>query len=205
MKINRFPTKKSIIKLIVFIFASLFLIYFSIWIWVASRVNIDTKTKSDTIIVLGARIYLHPNVLNPCMSTRVDQAINLYNHKYASKIIFSGGVDKEDGTIEAEAMKQLAIAKGISESDILTESKSASTYENIENSQSLMKQNHLNTAIIVTEPFHTPRTSLVAQKLNLNFTISPAYSQCWNNWKYLSRFLFREPAAMIQYFLQGRI
>lgn len=152
------------IKTVAVVAILLSLLYFLIWWWVAARVNVDTKTKSDTIVVLGARIYLRPNVLNPCMVARVDKAVDLYKEDYASKIIFSGGIDKEDGTIEAEAMKQMAIKKGVPESNILTESKSKSTFENIQNSQNVMNDNGLRTAIIVTEPFHTPRAALVAKK-----------------------------------------
>lgn len=197
--------KRIIVRIFIALAIFLFAVYFSIWLWVASRVNIDTKTKSDVIVVLGARIYLKPNVLNPCMVARVDKAVSLYKKGYASKVIFSGGIDQEDGIVEAEAMKQMAIGKGIPKTNILVESRSKSTFENILNSQEIMNKNSLKTAIIVTEPFHTPRAALVAKKQKINFTISPAYSSCWNDWRYLSRFLAREPAAMVDYFLRKKI
>jgi uncharacterized SAM-binding protein YcdF (DUF218 family) len=179
--------------------------YGLIWIWVASKVNIDTKKKSDVIVVLGARIYLQNQKINPCLWGRINRGVELYKLGYAPKIIVSGGVDKEDGTIEAVAMKEMAIKLGVAEDEIITESGSDSTYENLRNSQKIMEQNNLKTAIIVTEPFHTPRAALIANKLNFYYSVSPAYSSCWNDWKYFSRFLWREPLALVKYWFEGKI
>lgn len=192
-------------RVLLIIFFFFILLYSFVWFWVATRVNLDTKKKSDTIIVLGARINLRPGVINPCLLGRVNRGVELYQQGFAKKIIFSGGVDREDGTVEAEAMKNMAISQGVSAANILTEATSDSTYQNLLNSQQVMKQNQLQTSLIVTEPFHTPRASLIAQKLKMNYSVSPANSSCWSDWKYLSRFLWREPFALIKYFFQGRI
>ena len=165
----------------------------------------DTKQRSDAIVVLGARIFLRPNVYNPCLTARVNQGVELYRQGYAPKILFSGGTDREDGIIEASAMKQIAISLGVSEPDILVETSSSSTYENLVNSQQILNTNNLKSMLVVTEPFHTPRVSLIANKLKLNYTISPAYSSCWNDWQYFSRFLLREPFAIIKYFFDGKL
>ncbi|MFA6250811.1 MAG: YdcF family protein [Candidatus Shapirobacteria bacterium] len=180
-------------------------IYLFTYIWVVTQVNQDSKQKSDVIIVLGAKVNLTPQTINPCLVSRVSRGVDLYNQGYSNKIIFSGGTDHEDGAVEAEAMKQMAIDSGVSLSDILTESTSSSTYENLINSRQLMKQNNFQTALIVTETFHSPRASLIAKKLKLDYSVSPADSICWSKWKYLSWRLWREPLALVIYFIKGQI
>ncbi len=45
----------------------------------------------------------------------MNHAVYLYKNHYASKILMSGGTDKEDNKNEAETMKAIAIQDGIPE------------------------------------------------------------------------------------------
>lgn len=68
------------------------------------------------------------------------------------------------------------------------------------------KSYHLNSIIIVTEPFHTARAALVAKKLGLKYTISPAsISPCWQPWKYFSSYFLKEPFAIILYKIENKL
>lgn len=165
----------------------------------------DTKTKSDVILVLGAKAY-HGNSYNPCLVSRVTHAVDLYKAKYAPKILVSGGLDKEDHVSEAETMKKIAINLGVPSNDILLETASSSTYENLLFSQKVLKSDHLNSVIIVTEPFHAARTALVAEKLGLKYTVSPTTtSPCWLPWKYFSLYFLKEPFAVILYKIENKL
>ena|SRR3989344_7021941 len=180
-------------------------LYLSLAFYVERIANLDTKTGSDAILVLGAKSY-HGDSYNPCLVSRVNHAVDLYKAKYAPKILVSGGLDKEDNVSEAETMKKLAVDLGVSSGDIMLEKSSTSTYENLLFSQKILKSNKLKSVIIVTEPFHAARTALVAQKLNLNYTISPASSSpCWTTWKYFSRYFLKEPFAVIVYKIENKL
>lgn len=179
--------------------------YLSIALFIGQGVNRDTKIKSDVILVLGAKSY-HGNAYNPCLVSRMNHAVDLYKAKYAPKILVSGGLDKEDNVSEAETMKKIAVNLGVSPGDILSESSSKSTYENLLFSQKVFKSNHLKSVIIVTEPFHAPRAALVAEKLHLRFSISPAStSPCWLPWKYFSKYFLKEPFAVIMYKIENKL
>ena len=105
-------------------------------------------------------------------------------------------------------MKKIALSydENINPNDILIEGDSTSTYENLFFSQKIMKKEQLQSVIIVTEPFHSPRAKLIAEKMGLNFTISPTLtSPCWNKWTYFSRYFLREPVVLIAYKLLGQI
>lgn len=169
------------------------------------NVLIDNKKRSEAILVLGAKSYKGDSY-NPCLVARVSHAVDLYKQGFAKKIIMSGGTDQEDQKNEALTMKEIAQGLHIPEKDIILEKNSHSTYENILFSKKIMQNNVIQSVIIVTEPFHSPRAVLIAQKDGLDFSVSPTTtSQCWQRWTYGSRFFLREPFAIMYYFLKGRI
>ncbi len=149
----------------------------------------------------------HPHY-NPCVLARVDHAVSLYKEGFASKILMSGGTDKETNANEAETMKKMAMESGVPETDILLEKESTSTYENLLLSQKIISNAHLSSVIIVTEPYHNARADLVAAKLGYKYALSPTMtSPCWNdknlfaNWNFLKR----EALALIAYKLIHKI
>ncbi len=200
----------KIIKKYFVVASSLFItvivgLYLFLALYVAKSTNQDTKTRSDAILVLGAKSF-HGNSYNPCLVSRVKHAAELYKAKYAPKIIVSGGRDREDNVNESETMKKIAISHGVYSKDILLEPTATSTYENLLFSQKILKLNNLNSVIIVTEPFHIARSSLVAERLNLKYTVSSATeSSCWLPWKYFSFYFLKEPFAVILYKIQNKL
>ena len=196
---------KKIISIFLFLCSCFLILYFLILFYVGGRVYSDNKKQSDAILVLGAKSYKGTKY-NPCLEARVEHAVNLFNQGFAKKIIMSGGDDVEDNKNEAETMKKIAQELKVSGKDIITEKRSTSSYENILFSKTIMKKQNIKSVIVVTEPFHSPRAFLVAKKAELNFSVSPTLtSQCWLRWKFGSRYFLREPLAIIQYFIQGKI
>jgi uncharacterized SAM-binding protein YcdF (DUF218 family) len=181
------------------------IIYFTLFIYIGNNVYKDDKKQSDAILVLGAKSY-KGNFYNPCLVERVKHAVELYKQNYSNKLIFSGGNDREDGENEAETMKKIAVSMGVLSDDIILEKQSTSTYENLKFSQDIIKLKNYKTIILVTEPYHSPRAALVAKHLGINTSLSPAVnSQCWQKWKYLSRFFIKEPLAVMGYKIEGKI
>lgn len=204
-KVRRFLRSKLLRIAVFTIIGVICLVYLSVAIYIGSQVHRDDKTRSEVILVLGARGYIN-GTYNPCLAARVDHAVALYKEKYAPKLLVSGGMDKEDGVNEAETMKKIAMEKGIPAADILMEKQSTSTYENFLLSRRILEDAHLKTVIIVTEPFHTPRASLIAQKLGYTYTFSPATdSPCWQRGQFVSRYFLKEPLAVITYKLQQKL
>lgn len=196
---------KKITSVLLFLCSCFLIFYSSILFYVGRRVYLDDKKQMDAILVLGAKSY-KGITYNPCLKSRVEHAVDLYNQGFAKKIIMSGGNDLEDKKNEAETMKKIAQELKVPAKDIIIENESSSSYENILFSKKIMQNQDIKSVIIVTEPFHSPRASLIAKKINLNFSISPTLtSQCWLRWKFGSRYFLREPLAIIQYFLQGKI
>lgn len=181
------------------------MVYLALALYVAVLAATNTAVASDAIIVLGARSYLRGEY-NPCLAERVKQGVKLYTSDYADTLIMAGGKDNEDGSIEAEVMKNIATEQGVIPEDIVLEPNSTSTYENLLYSKQLMDAHRLRSAIIVTAPYHVARATLVARKLKMQYSVSPAVdTPCWTQNKYLSRNFLSEPIAIVAYFLQGKL
>ncbi len=207
--------KKIFITLSTIVIAIL-LVYAALIIYIGNKAKQDTKVKSDVILVLGEGAYggiscygpicQHGFVprpqYNPCLVARINHAVDLYKNHYASKILMSGGTDKEDNKNEAETMKTIAMDDGIAEADILMEKESTSTYENLAFSQKILNKAGLYSVIIVTDPSTNARAGLVASELHYTYSLSPDINTPCSH---RSDYYFREPLAIIAYFLLGKI
>lgn len=206
--------KKRIVITLVTVLAVLVVGYTALVIYVFTAAKQDTRVKSDAIVVLGEGAMGGTSCFgprcqqgfkasphySPCLIDRIDQAVSLYKNHYAPKILMSGGTDKEDGVNEADTMKKIAIQDGIPDADILTETQSTSTYENLAFSQKILNGANLHSAIIVTDPSTDARAELVASRLHYAYSLSPdANTSC----SHLSDYVLREPLAIISYLLSG--
>jgi hypothetical protein len=112
----------------------------------------DDGLVGDIILVFGsvtAHIY------------RVPKAVELLKAKRAQKIIMSGG---QSDPPEALVMKDAAIKLGVNDSDILLETKSTNTGENILFTKALLEEiyglNNIKRILLVTNFFHLRRCLL---------------------------------------------
>ncbi len=182
----------------------IFSIHILLAIYVQTHAYIDTAQSSDVAIVLGTS----PNHdgPNPCLVARVDHGIDLLTQGKAANFIFTGGKLEPDVKSEAELMAEVAKAKGIISQAIFVEPKSTSTYENLLFSQKIMKDKHFSTAIIVSDPHQLPRASLIANKLKMSYTVSPAKkSPCSIEWHNLFYYFVYEPIKLEIYKITGKI
>lgn len=208
--------KKKILISISAVIAAFLIIYAGVVIYVLNMSKHDKPVKSDAIVVLGEaaiggtscfgprcqnRVTVAPHY-NVCLVSRINHAVTLYKKHYSSKILMSGGTDKIDNVNEAQTMKTIAIKDGVPPADILLETKSTSTYQNLAFSQKILNNSGLHSAIIVTDPSTNARAGLVASKLKYTYSLSPDLnSSCSHSYEYVAR----EPLAIIYYFLTGKI
>ena len=157
----------------------------------------DETRKADIAIVLGAST--NHGELSPVYQERVNHAIGLYNGGYVEKLIMTGGFGKGNDTSDSYAAKQYAILKHIPAEDILTEDASTITQENLENAKKIMDDNGYETALVVSDPLHMKRATLLAADIGIT-----AYSSPTKTTKYISLrtkipFLAREAFFYIGY------
>ena len=98
---------------------------------------------------------------------RVTAAFAAYKKGRIKKVIFSGGSNgisnqDKDTIPEAIKMKTLAIQMGIKEEDILIEDKSNNSFENVDNSFSII--GNVNSIAVITSEFHLKRCMAIIKK-----------------------------------------
>lgn len=103
-------------------------------------------------------------------NARIEKAVQLYEEGWAPVVIFSGAA-AEGEISNAEAMKNIAVKKGIPTSDILLEEYSQDTEENAEFSANIIKEKEFTKIILVTSPYHQRRTYELFKEELPNVTI----------------------------------
>lgn len=100
-------------------------------------------------------------------SARILAAADLARRYPNAKLVFSGGSSELIGGhgTEADVAKEIFRQAGMDTRNIVFESKSANTWENIVFSQKIVAPNPNETWILVTSAFHLPRAVGVAQRL----------------------------------------
>lgn len=197
---HRLTSKIVLVFLCLFFAAYLFTL-----VYVANNAFVDSTKPADVILVLGTDPGKKDKV-NPCLVTRMDYALELYKQGIAKKMIFSGGKLPGYRASEASVMESLAKERSTSASAYFVEDKSASTFENLTFARRIMQENNLISAIIVTDPYHSPRAGLIAKKMGLDYSLSPAKdSPCSHDLGFVLYFLLREPLAMMYYKVTGRL
>jgi uncharacterized SAM-binding protein YcdF (DUF218 family) len=182
---------KKWIKKVIFIVAGsiLFFIAYSAYsIWSFSSKN--ELVKSDVAIVLGAAVW--GDKPSPVLRERINHSIWLYNNGFVDKIIFTGGVG-EDGTFsESEVAKTYAIKKNVKPEDILIETKSKITEENLNYAKEIAIKNNLKSFTVVSDPLHMKRAILMAKVINMEVYSSPTPSSVYRTLETKLPFFFRE-------------
>lgn len=133
------------------------------------------KFNQDFIIVLGAGL-IDGQKVSTLLANRIEKAIRFYHAQVLAtenppKIVMSGGKGDDEHLAEATAMKNYAVEKGIPEEDILAETNSRNTLENMQFSKEVMEQAFGSThyrAIFTTNNFHLFRAGLFAKMAHLN-------------------------------------
>jgi len=131
----------------------------------------DTARHASAIVVLGAAQYVgRPS---PVLRARLDHAIDLWRRGLAPRIIFTGGFGDRDTTSEAAVGQRYAIEHGVPPSAIMIENAGRSTSESLQQVATLMEGEPTREVILVSDPFHMLRLSILARRFGLTPYTSP--------------------------------
>lgn len=157
----------------------------------------DQAQPADAAIVLGAGVFRgRPS---PILRARIDHAIQLHNAGTVEKIIFTGGIGRNDSISEAEASAQYAIARGIPADDIFLEDKSTSTIENLRFASEIGAAAGLNNYLIVSTPYHMLRAIWISNDIDLDAASSPTRTIRWISDRTRNRALIQETISITVY------
>lgn len=144
--------------------------------WVVSLVlvlvweRIDTQRPAHAIVVLGAAQW--DGKPSPVLRARVDHAVALWRQGLAPVLVMTGGQGPGDTTTEAAVERRYAMSLGVPGSAIRLEPDSRTTAESLRNVAAMMGRD-AREVILVSDPFHMLRLSILAHRFGLKPRTSP--------------------------------
>jgi uncharacterized SAM-binding protein YcdF (DUF218 family) len=187
------------LKPLVLVLLLLFFLWFALDLgYVADGAENDYATHADVILVLGCNIVGHGGP-SPCIAARAGHAADLYKRGLASAIIATGG-PVESTTTESEVLAQVLEADGVPHDAIIQENRALNTIQNMAYSQTIMREHGWHTAILVTEPFHIKRATLIARDDGMTVYPSPAVDSVnWQNFLLKALNVSRDTLSLMLY------
>jgi uncharacterized SAM-binding protein YcdF (DUF218 family) len=141
-----------------------------VW-WVGKS---DQGRAVDAIVVLGVAQY--DGRPSPQLQARLDHALALLLEGASPLVITTGGNQPGDRFTEAETSANYLI-KGLGIDyqavEILQENSGTTTRESLIGVRDIMQSRGLHSVLIVTDPYHSLRSRLIAQDLDLVAYVSP--------------------------------
>lgn len=145
--------------------------------WIASAVAVvdrgrrDEARPAEAIIVLGAAQY--SGRPSPVLQARLDHAIDLWKQGLAPLLVLTGGMGAGDTTSEAAVGQRYAIKRGVPAGAIRMETEGRTTMESLRAVADLGELGDKPTVILVSDPFHMLRLSILARRLGMTPLTSP--------------------------------
>lgn len=175
------------------------------WLYYPFKVEPKLK-KCDAIVLLSSAKYTE-SIFGRNSYQRMVHASKLYEKKFAPKIIICGG-----GTPSlARAMKGFMVdVLKCPEESILLEEKSTDTNENLKFAKEIMRNEAIDSILLVTSHSHMFRSMAICKKLNINAFPAPVplYEPGVRTIIQRSKFcldIFREYIAVVYFKLRGWI
>ena len=174
--------------------------------WVASFAAVLVWERNDqarpvgAIVVLGAAQYVgRPS---PVLRARLDHAITLWRRNLAPTMIVTGGTGQGDTTSEAAVSQRYAIQRGVPASAILLETEGRTTSESMAGVAALMGSRNRRDVLLVSDPFHMLRLTILARRHGLEpyaspTPTSPIAASRRERWKYALSESVKAPLAFI--------
>ena len=126
----------------------------------------QVTSSAQAIVVLGAAQY--DGRPSPQLEGRLLTAIDLWNEGGAQYFIVTGGRQEGDRFTEAETSRNVALDRGVPDDRILFEDQGTTTWESLQGVAQLVEQYEISSVILVTDPYHAMRASLIAKRSGIN-------------------------------------
>jgi len=138
-------------------------------VWSTGRSN--GVRPVDAIVVMGAAQY--DGTPSPQLAARLDHVVAIWPANVAPLIIVTGGSQPGDRFTEAAASAAYLVERGIPDAAILRETVGRDTYESMIGVSGMLNRRGLDSVLIVTDPYHSLRSRLIAESLGLDAYVSP--------------------------------
>src|SRR4026209_2755350 len=199
---TRAAKAKRAVNIIRRILTAMVVTAFALWLISAAAVVIwsyrDEARPAQAIVVLGAAQY--SGKPSPVLKARLDHALDLWNRHLATLLILTGGTGSGDTTSEAAVGRTYARRHGVPDSAILEENAGRTTSESMKAVPGMLEVRGLQTALLVSDPFHMLRLRILARRFGFTPYTSPTQTSPISpnreqRWKYIFSESLKAPFA----------
>jgi uncharacterized SAM-binding protein YcdF (DUF218 family) len=167
--VRRFVKLLLRVALVLFVIAFAYLSVVFVQVWLAARR--DDARKADAIIVLGAAQF--DGRPSKILSARLDHAIDLYRRGIAPVVVVTGGKQPGDRFTEASTAATYLHDHDVPERAILRETTGRTSWQSLAAAARFLKQRHLESVVLVSDPYHSARIEDLAHDVGLKAATSP--------------------------------
>ena len=162
------------------------LLYYAVTLIQVVRAGRQTDPDpAEAIVVLGAAQY--DGRPSPQLAARLDHALELYEEGVAPVVMVTGGNQPGDRFTEAEASANYLVDRGVPESAIMREDAGRTTYESLSAAADQLLAAGRDEVVIVTDPYHSLRSRLIAEEVGLDASLSPTPTSVVTGWSSFRR------------------
>ena len=129
-------------------------------------------THFDTLIVLGNPASAD-GTASPEQRERTMEGVREYKAGVAPHLIMTGGA-AHNQFVEANVMRDLAVAQGVPAEDVLVEGQAQNTIQNIYYSEKIMAAQHWTSAEVISSASHLPRAALILKHYSFQWRTQAA-------------------------------
>jgi uncharacterized SAM-binding protein YcdF (DUF218 family) len=167
-------------------------------VWQLGRV--DQRQPVDMILVLGAAQY--DGRPSPVLEARLRHALTLYQEGVAPRIVTVGGSAPGDQYSEAQAGEMWLTGHGVPARSVLAVDEGRDTLESFEAVGGVARSRGWESAVVVSDPWHSLRSRTMADDVGLDATTSPTKSgPVVQTRETQFRYIVRETGALLYYHL----
>ncbi len=131
----------------------------------------DEARPADVILVLGAAEYRgRPS---PVLRARLDHALELYQRRFAPRILTTGGAGGDPQFTEGGVGRSYLASKGVPSEAIIVEDQSESTVLSTALAAEIMRRMGLHSVIVVSDGYHIYRVKRMLESRGFTVYGSP--------------------------------
>lgn len=161
--------------------------------------HLPEPLDSDVIIVLGAQVK-EDGTPSVALERRLTAALETYQSD-PQIIICCGAQGANEPAAEGDVMRAWLIERGVREEDVIAETKSFNTRENLSYAKAIMQERGLSQALIVTSDYHVARALALCRQVGVAATGKGSPSKP----EYFIKNHFREGLSWIKFALESML
>ena len=132
---------------------------------VYKEASLPARGDSDVVIVLGAQVK-RDGTPSVALERRLNVALSIYREKRQT-VIVCGAQGSDEPAPEGEVMRAWLTARGVLEQDVVAETASFNTRENLLYAKEIMRERGLTHAVVVSSDYHVARALALCRQVGI--------------------------------------